>query len=87
MQLMEFRSFIEKIDTAIAGEEAALKAINDELEVLRKNWEEAHLYTKNMQKMQKKAHVNEQKDVEKKEQLEMDEHASQGVFRSGINNA
>lgn len=87
VQLMEFRAFIEKIDKAIEGEELALNAISKELQRLRKIWEEAHLYTKNIQKVQKNAQVNEQKQVDKKEQLEMDEHAARGVVMGGIDNA
>jgi flagellar FliJ protein len=76
MQLMEFRAFMEKMDKAIEGEEATLKSLNSELERLRKNWEEAHMYTQGMQKIQGNARTNEQKQEEKKEQLEMDDRAS-----------
>jgi len=76
MQLMEFRAFMEKMDEAIAGEERALKFLNSELERLRKNWEEAHMYTQGMQKIQGNARSSEQKQEEKKEQLEMDDRAA-----------
>jgi len=76
MQLMEFRAFMEKMNKAIEGEELALKMLDSELESLRNNWEEAHMYTQGMQKIQGKARVSEQKQEEKKEQLEMDDRAS-----------
>ena len=76
MQLMEFRAFMEKMDKAIEGEETALKILDSELEYLRNNWEKAHMYTQGMQKIQGKARLSEQKQEEKKEQLEMDDRAS-----------
>ncbi|MCF7972054.1 MAG: flagellar export protein FliJ [Methylococcaceae bacterium] len=76
MQLMEFRAFMEKMDKAIEGEEMALKVLDNELERLRKNWEEAHKYTQGMQKIQGNSRLSEQKQEEKKEQLEMDDRAA-----------
>jgi len=76
MRLMEFRAFMEKMDKAIEGEEIALKALDNDLERLRKNWEEAHMYTQGMQKIQGTARLSEQKQEEKKEQLEMDDRAA-----------
>jgi len=76
MQLMEFRAFMEKMDKAIEGEEVTLKSLDSELERLRKNWEEAHMYTQGMQKIQGNARINEQKQEEKTEQLEMDDRAA-----------
>ncbi|NOQ80955.1 MAG: flagellar export protein FliJ [Methylophaga sp.] len=76
MQLMEFRAFMGKMDKAIEGEEVTLKSLDSELERLRKNWEEAHMYTQGMQKIQGNARSNEQKQEEKKEQLEMDDRAA-----------
>ncbi|MBE0471709.1 MAG: flagellar export protein FliJ [Methyloprofundus sp.] len=76
MQLMEFRAFMEKMDKAIEGEERALKMLDSELERLRKNWEEAHMYTQGIQKIQGNARVSEQKQEEKKEQLAMDDRAA-----------
>ena len=76
MQLMEFRAFMEKMDKAIEGEEVTLKSLDSELERLRKNWEEAHMYTQGMQKIQGNARSSEQKQEEKKEQLEMDDRAA-----------
>ncbi|MDF1583764.1 MAG: flagellar export protein FliJ [Methyloprofundus sp.] len=75
-QLMEFRAFMEKMDKAIEGEERTLKMLDSELERLRKNWEEAHMYTEGIQKIQGNARVSEQKQEEKKEQLEMDDRAA-----------
>jgi len=76
LRLLEFNAFLEKMDKAIEGEEQALDRLDDQVNVLRDRWEKAHLHTKNIQKIQLKAKHLEQKDQDKKEQLEMDDRAS-----------
>ncbi len=87
MRMMEFRAFIDKLDKAIETEKVSIKDLDDDLERLRSSWEKAHLYTLNMQKIQDKALLSEHKQAEKKEQLEMDEHASRMSTRHGIDGA
>ena len=88
MQLMEFRAFIEKIEKAIAGEEAGLLAIDNELGRLKKAWEEAHHQTHNMQKIQTNAQIIERKQSEKKEQLEMDDQSAMRMAgKNGMDSA
>ncbi len=87
VRLMEFRAFMEKMDKAVVSEEQLLVNIEQEIASLRKNWELAHMITKNMQKVQTSARTSELKEVEKKEQLEQDERAGRSSVNNGINSA
>ncbi|MBL6987264.1 MAG: flagellar export protein FliJ [Methylobacter sp.] len=82
-QLLEFRSFIDKLDKAIIGQEQLLCSIEVELLSKRKIWEELHHKTQSLQKVCDSALVVEMKQEAKREQLEQDERAS----RIGRNNS
>jgi flagellar FliJ protein len=82
-QLLEFRSFIDKLDKAIMGQEHLLSLIEAELMAKRKIWEELHQKTQSLQKVCDSALVVEMKQEAKREQLEQDERAS----RIGRNNS
>jgi len=82
-QLMEFRSFIDKLDKAIIGQEHLLSSIEAELMAKRKIWEELHQKTQSLQKVCDSALAIEMKQEAKREQLEQDERAS----RIGRNNS
>ena len=82
-QLLEFRSFIDKLDKAIIGQEYILSSIEAELMTKRKIWEELHQKTQSLQKVCDSALVIEMKQEAKREQLEQDERAS----RNGRNNS
>jgi flagellar FliJ protein len=82
-QLLEFRSFIDKLDKAIIGQEQILSSIEAELMAKRKIWEELHHKTQSLQKVCDSALVIEMKQEAKREQLEQDERAS----RIGRNNS
>ena len=82
-QLLEFRSFIDKLDKAIIGQEHMLGSIEAELMAKRKIWEELHHKTQSLQKVCDSALVVEMKQEAKREQLEQDERAS----RIGRNNS
>lgn len=82
-QLLEFRSFIDKLDKAIIGQEQVLSSIEAELMTKRKIWEELHHKTQSLQKVCDSALAIEMKQEAKREQLEQDERAS----RSGRNNS
>lgn len=81
-QLLEFRSFIDKLDKAIIGQEQVLDSMEAELKAKRKVWEELHHKTQSLQKVCDSALVAEMKQEAKREQLEQDERAS----RTGRNN-
>ncbi len=88
-QLLEFRSFIDKLDKAIIGQEQVLSSIEAELTAKRKIWEELHFKTQSLQKVCDSALMVEMKQEAKREQLEQDERASR-IGRnnsSGIGNA
>lgn len=88
-QLLEFRSFIDKLDKAIIGQEQVLSSIEAELMVKRKIWEELHHKTQSLQKVCDSALVIEMKQEAKREQQEQDERASR-IGRnssSGMGNA
>lgn len=81
-QLLEFRSFIDKLDKAILGQEQVLSSIEAELRAKRKIWEELHYKTQSLQKVCDSAVMVEVKQEAKREQQEQDERAS----RIGRNN-
>lgn len=81
-QLLEFRSFIDKLDKAILGQEQVLISIEAELKAKRKVWEELHYKTQSLQKVCDSAVMVEMKQEAKREQQEQDERAS----RIGRNN-
>lgn len=81
-QMLEFRSFIEKLDKAILGQEQVLSSIEAELMAKRKIWEELHHKTQSLQKVCDSALMVEMKQEAKREQQEQDERAS----RIGRNN-
>jgi len=82
-QLLEFRSFIDKLDKAIIGQEQMLSSIEAEVETKRKIWEDLHHKTQSLQKVCDSALVVEMKQEAKREQQEQDERAS----RIGRNNS
>jgi len=82
-RLLEFRSFIDKLDKAIIGQEQVLRSIEAELMAKRKVWEGLHHKTQSLQKVCDSALMVEMKLEAKREQLEQDERAS----RIGRNNA
>ena len=81
-QLMEFRSFMDKLDKAIAGQEHALDQSRTDLALKRKIWENMHNRTESLKKVYDSSLATEVKQENKSEQLAQDERAS----RLGRNN-
>jgi flagellar FliJ protein len=81
-QLMEFKSFIDKLDQAIAGQERSLRLSQENLLAKRKVWESLHHKTNSLQKVMDSAVAAEMHHENKREQLELDERAT----RLGRNN-
>jgi flagellar FliJ protein len=75
-QLLEFRSFIDKLDQAIAGQQQTVRTIQRELVEKRKNWEDLHQRSNGLQKIRDSALVAEVKQADKAEQGEQDERAA-----------
>lgn len=82
-QLLEFRSFMDKLDKAIAGQEHTLDQGKAELASKRKSWESLHHRTQSLEKIYNSALKTELKLENKSEQQEQDERAS----RLGRNNS
>jgi flagellar FliJ protein len=83
VQMLEFRSFMDKLDEAIAGQEHFLSECETDLMTKRKIWEDMHHRTQNLQKICNSALAAEIKQEGKLEQFEQDERAS----RSGRNSS
>ena len=81
-QLLEFRSFMDKLDKAIAGQEHALSECETDLLTKRKIWEGMHYRTQSLQKVCNSALAAELKQEGKLEQLAQDERASRSGRRS-----
>ena len=82
IQLLEFRSFMDKLDKAIAGQEHALGECETDLMTKRKCWEGLHQRTQSLQKVCNSALAAEIRQEGKLEQLEQDERASRSGRRS-----
>jgi len=83
-QLREFKSFIEKLDKAILGQEQVLQAMDQELSFKRKAWEQLHHRTQGLQKVCDQAAQVESKQEDKREQAVQDERACR-IGRIGRN--
>ena len=75
-QVMEFKSFIDKLDQAIAGQETMLHLCREELLQKRQSWENLHYKTSSLQKVLDSTIALETQLKNRKEQSEMDERAS-----------
>lgn len=89
IRLLEFRSFMDKLDKAIADQEYACMESKADLMSKRKIWEGMHHRTLSLQKICNTALAAEIKQEGKREQLEQDERASRSGRNSlgGIKNA
>ena len=88
-QLMEFRSFIDKLDQAIKGQEMTVKKLDDDVNNSRNLWLGLHNRTQSLQKICDKAMAAELKHQDKLEQLELDDRVSSGRrnAQNGMRNA
>ncbi len=86
-KLLEFKSFLNKLEQAIEKHNNDISLLNQELRILRKSWENKHLKTKNLQKVCNNASNEENKIEHKKEQYEQDERATRMGIANGIRNA
>jgi len=80
-QMLEFRSFMDKLDKAIAGQEQAVSECETDLMMKRKIWEGLHHRTQSLQKVCDSALAAEIWQESRREQSEQDER----VCRSGKN--
>lgn len=75
-RLIEFRSFIDKLDIAITGQEKMLKNMEQDVLLKRKTWETMYQNTQIIQKVRESALKVEQHHENKREQHEQDEYSS-----------
>jgi flagellar FliJ protein len=83
IKLLEFRSFMDKLNKAIADQEHSLSEYETDLMTKRKIWEGLHHRTQSLQKVCNSVLAAEIKQEGKLEQSEQDERAS----RSGKNSS
>lgn len=81
VQFQEFRSFMDKLDKAITGQEHSLSECETNLMAKRKTWEALHQRTQSLQKVCNSALAAEIKEDGKLEQLQQDERASRSGRR------
>lgn len=86
-QLIEFRSFVSKLDKAIEDQRQAVLDRDNEVIQARKIWEMLHQKTKSMQKICEAAITEETKSENKREQNEQDDRATRSGRNSGTGNA
>lgn len=72
-RLNEFRSFLHKINKAIAEQERTIQQLEAEIEALRQGWEDAHRKVLGMQKLVARLSAAEQEQEQRREQLEQDD--------------
>ncbi|CAA9891805.1 Flagellar FliJ protein [Candidatus Methylobacter favarea] len=82
-QLLEFRSFIDKLNKAISGQEQALRLGETEVLAKRKLWEALRQHTRSLQKVCDSALAVEAREEARSEQRELDERAA----RTGRNSS
>lgn len=86
-KLMEFRSFISKLDIAIGDQHQALVDVENEAMLARKTWEKQHHKTMSLQKICDFALADETRIEMKGEQNEQDDRASRRFSGGGTRRA
>jgi flagellar FliJ protein len=86
-QLLDFRSFINKLDHALSDQEVAIADVDRRIMLAKKKWETQHQKTKSLQKLCDNALNQEIKIENKREQNEQDERASRFGKGGGTGNA
>jgi len=75
-QLIEYRTFLAKINTAIADQEKAVNAVQAELQSRQAEWDAVRQRTLGIKKVLEHTLTEESRLEEKKQQAEQDERAS-----------
>lgn len=85
-QMLEYKSFLDKLDKSIQGQELAMLKLEVELNRVREHWIGLHNRTKSLTKLCDAAQSNELKQLDKREQDEQDDRVASGR-RFGAKNA
>ena len=75
-QLLEFRSFISKLDRAVVEQQSQLKTLEMELQAKREKWRSAHQGAESMHKVNKKIRANQRRREQLREQMEMEDRGA-----------
>ena len=86
-QLLEFRSFVSKLDKAIGEQEQVVIQGEKDVVYAREYWERQHQKTKSLEKVCQSALAEEFKQEERREQNEQDDRACRLGGASGTRNA
>ncbi len=86
-QLLEFRSFIDKLDKAIEEQQQLVSKLNNQILLARNHWEKLYQKTRSLEKVCEAAVIEENKIADKQEQAEQDERASRIGRNSGTRTA
>lgn len=86
-QLIEFRSFVDKLEKAVEEQRVTVLDLEHEAMLARKHWEGQHQKTKSLTKVCDSAVADEMKIEEKREQNEQDDRAARLGRHNGTRNA
>ena len=86
-QLLEFRSFVSKLDKAIGEQEQVVIQGEKDVVYAREYWERLYQKTKSLEKVCQSALAEEFKQEERREQNEQDDRACRLGGASGTRNA
>lgn len=75
-RLLEYRSFLDKLDKAIEEQQQVVKQGEYELLRKRRDWEKIHFNIKGLEKVSDSALTVEKKQKDKQEQFEQDDRVS-----------
>ncbi len=86
-QLMEFKAFLSKLESAIEDQQQGLGLLNAEIDRLTVNWQMKRYKTQSLQKVCDSARKEEARAKDLLEQKEQDERSARMSRNSGIKNA
>jgi flagellar FliJ protein len=85
--LMEYQSFLNKLDQAINDQKRLIEQQEQQIEQNRTLWREKHQKTESLLKLDEKAQIQRLKQLEKNEQLEQDSRSTRSGNKSGTGTA
>lgn len=74
-QLAEYRAFLGKINAAIGEQERLVQDCETELDARKRAWEQARQHTLGMKKIMDKLQMEQSRQDQRQEQVELDERA------------
>lgn len=77
-QMQEYRVFLEKLDRAIKEQERVVQASKSECVNRKEQWQQKHVRTQALGKVMDRFRSAERKEVDKREQAEIDDRNQRG---------